>query len=441
MLLVYIIFVYLPRIFGVGLRAAGCRPYVLWAAQQYNPSLFCNIKINNLPYSREPEIPEFFYKEYQMRNTFKALIAITAGSILFTAVCVLGSKASFLDEATKPSPLKTKNSTIIHEMQNAYQRIYEEYKDSVVFISTEKTVKVNQNNPFANDPFFRQFFGNVPQEPSTRKTHGLGTGFILSSDGYICTNHHVIANMDSVTVKVSDKEYQAKIVGSDPVVDIALIKIEGAGKFKPVHLGNSDELKVGDMVVAIGNPFGLDRTFTSGIVSATGRTVIDSMGNSHIQTDASINQGNSGGPLINIDGEVVGVNRAILSESGGNVGIGFSIPINTVKTTLLQLKEFGKVKRGYLGVQISPLTEDFSKELGLSNTEGALVGGIEENSPAEKGGLRIKDVIIAVEDKPIKEYRELIEAVSKTEIGKTIKITIWRDKKKTNVWVTVKERP
>ncbi|MCL2025416.1 MAG: trypsin-like peptidase domain-containing protein [Leptospirales bacterium] len=377
-----------------------------------------------------------------MHNTLKAFIAIAVSSILFTTVCALGSKASFLDEATKPSPLKAKSkTTIVHEMQNAYQRIYETYKDSVVFISTEKTVKVNQNNPFANDPFFRQFFGHAPQGPSTRKTHGLGTGFILSSDGYICTNHHVIANMDSVTVKVNDKEYKAKIIGSDPVIDIALIKIEGTGKFKPVHLGNSDELKVGDIVVAIGNPFGLDRTFTSGIVSATGRTVIDSMGNSHIQTDASINQGNSGGPLINIDGEVIGVNRAILSGSGGNVGIGFSIPINTVKTTLLQLREFGKVKRGYLGVQISPLTEEFSKELGLPNTDGALVGGIEENSPAEKGGLRIKDVIIAVEDKPVKEYRELIDAVSKTEIGKTIKITIWRDKKKTNVWVTVKERP
>ena len=379
-----------------------------------------------------------------MRNIIKLLIAITVSSVLFTAVCVSESKTSFLDEAAKPSPLKTKsNSTIIHEMQNAYQRIYEEYKDSVVFISTEKTVKVQQNNPFANDPFFRQFFGNTPQGPSTRKAHGLGTGFILSSDGYICTNHHVIANMDSVTVKVNDKEYKAKIVGSDPVIDIALIKIEGDSgkKFNPVHLGNSDELKVGDIVVAIGNPFGLDRTFTSGIVSATGRTMIDSMGNSHIQTDASINQGNSGGPLINIDGEVIGVNRAILSESGGNVGIGFSIPINTVKTTLLQLKEFGKVKRGYIGVQISPLTEDFSKELGLPNTEGALIGGIEDNSPAEKGGLRIKDIIIAVEDKPVKEYRELIEAVSKTDIGKTIKITIWRDKKKTNVWVTIKERP
>ncbi|MDR3238225.1 MAG: trypsin-like peptidase domain-containing protein [Spirochaetia bacterium] len=376
-----------------------------------------------------------------MRKTKQVLIAIAIVSSALAGVYLFGAKSSFLDEANQPSPLKTKDdSTVIHEMQKAYQRIYEDYKDSVVFISTEKTVKMQQNNPFADDPFFKQFFGNQ-QGPSTRKAHGLGTGFILSSDGYICTNYHVIADMDSVTVKVNDKEYKAKVIGSDKIIDIALIKIEGSGKFKPVHLGNSDELRVGDIVVAIGNPFGLDRTFTSGIVSATGRTAIDATGNSHIQTDASINQGNSGGPLINIDGEVIGVNRAILSENGGNVGIGFSIPINVVKTTLLQLKEFGKVKRGYIGVQISPLTEDFSKELGLANTEGALVGGIEENSPAEKGGARVRDVIIAVDDKPIKEYRELVDTVSKTEIGKTVKITLWRDKKKTNIWVTVKERP
>lgn len=368
------------------------------------------------------------------------VLASTALIVSVLAVCLLNAQTSFLSEALKPSPLKSKNnSTVAYEMQRAYQRIYEEYKDSVVFISTEKTVKVRQRNPFFNDPFFRQFFGESPQG-STRKAHGLGTGFIISSDGYICTNHHVIADMDSVTVTVNDKEYKAKIIGSDKVIDIALLKIDGTGKFKPVHFGNSDDLKVGDIVVAIGNPFGLDRTFTSGIISATARTAIDANGNSHIQTDASINQGNSGGPLINIDGEVVGVNRAILSENGGNVGIGFSIPINIVRKTLEELKEYGKVKRGYIGVQISLLSEDFAKELGLANTDGALVGGIEENSPADKGGLRVKDVIIAVNDKNIKDYRELISIISKAEIGKTVKLTVWRDKKKTNVWVTVKER-
>ena len=376
-----------------------------------------------------------------MQTKTKIFIPAVIAVIMVTAVCFLSAKTTFLSEAEKPSPIKLKDSaSIAYELQRVYQRIYEEYKDSVVFISTEKTVAVRRNNPFSNDPFFRQFFGEAPQG-QTRKAHGLGTGFIISSDGYICTNYHVIAEMDSVTVTVNEKEYKAKIIGSDRLIDIALLKIEGSGKFKPVHFGNSDNLKVGDMVVAIGNPFGLDRTFTSGIVSATGRTAIDAIGNSHIQTDASINQGNSGGPLINIDGEVVGVNRAILSESGGNVGIGFSIPINAVKNTLEQLKEFGKVKRGYIGVQISPLSEELAKELGLPNTEGALVGSVENGSPAEKGGLRVKDVIIAIDDKNIKDYRQLLEIVSKAELDKTIKTTIWRDKKKTNVWVTVKERP
>lgn len=374
----------------------------------------------------------------------KNRILISAGILAATVIagtCLLGASSSFLSEAEKPSPLRSSiNSTVVHELQNTYQKIYDEYKDSVVFISTEKTLKIQRNNPFANDPFFRQFFGDGGGE-STRKAHGLGTGFIISSDGYICTNHHVVADIDSVTVKVNDSEYNAKVIGSDKLIDIALLKIDGSKKFKPVHFGDSDKLKVGDIVVAIGNPYGLDRTFTSGIISATGRTAIDATGNSHIQTDASINQGNSGGPLINIDGEVIGVNRAILSETGGNVGIGFSIPVNTVKTTLAQLKEHGKIKRGYIGVSIAPLTQEFAKELGLDNTNGALVGGVEEGSPADKGGVRIRDVITAVNDSAVNEYRDLLTAVSNAQIGKTVKLTVWRDKRKTNLWVTVKERP
>lgn len=368
-------------------------------------------------------------------------VGIIAAAVLTAGM--LSASSSFLSETERPSPLKnTSDAKIVHELQRAYQRIYEEYKNSVVFISTEKTLKVRKNNPFADDPFFRQFFGNTPDSgESTRKAHGLGTGFIVSSDGYICTNHHVVADIDSITVKVDDTEYKAKVIGSDKLIDIALLKIDSGKKFKPVHFGNSDELKVGDMVVAIGNPFGLDRTFTSGIVSATARTAIDRTGNSHIQTDASINQGNSGGPLINIDGEVIGVNRAILSETGGNVGIGFSIPINTVKKTLVQLKEHGKIRRGYIGVQIAPLSSEFAKELGLSNDHGALVGSVEAGGPADKGGVRVKDVIIAVNDKNITDYTDLLTEVSAAPIGKTIKLTVWRDKKKTNLWVTVKERP
>jgi len=354
--------------------------------------------------------------------------------------------ADFLTDAASTSPLKDKNkNSAVYELQKAYQEIYEAYKDSVVFISTEKTVVNRFNHPFFNDPFFRDFFGpRGPQgqkKEQKQKQKGLGTGFILSKDGYICTNHHVVDQMDSVTVMVNDKEYKAEIIGSDALTDIALLKIKGDTSFKPVFLGDSDRVKVGDISVAIGNPFGLDKTITTGIISATGRKEIDSIGLSHIQTDASINPGNSGGPLINLDGEVIGVNRMIYSNSGGSLGIGFAIPVNTAKKVLVQLKDHGKVKRGYIGVQISPLTEEYSKELGLEKPGGALVGGVENSGPAEKGGLKEGDVIVKLNDEQITDYKDLLDIVSNSEIGKTIKITVWRDKKQLNFWVTVIERP
>jgi len=369
------------------------------------------------------------------------LIIILLIAIQFFLLPLLKAEESFLNDAYQPSPLASDpEQASVHKLQETYHKIYNMYADSVVFISTEKTVQVRYQHPFMNDPFFRDFFGNRKTMPETQKQKGLGTGFILSKDGYICTNHHVVADIDTVTVTVGEKKYKAKIIGSDPLTDIALLKIDGINRFKPVHLGDSDKVKIGDISIAIGNPFGLDRTYTSGIISAIGRKDIDKMGNSHIQTDAPINQGNSGGPLINIDGEVIGVNRAIYSTSGGSVGIGFAIPINTVKETLIQLKAHGKIRRGYLGVQISPLTEEFAKELGLKKAEGALVGGIIQDGPAYQAGLRVKDVILEVKDQKIKDFTSLLNIVSKLEIGKTVKITAWRDKQKINFWVTVKER-
>ena len=375
----------------------------------------------------------------------KSLRSATLTMLVISCMFV-NAGAAFLDDATAPSPLKDKNrNSPVYVLQNSFHEIYELYKDSVVFISTEKTVKTRYNHPFFDDPFFREFFGQRGQSKRNRemnrKQKGLGTGFILSKDGYICTNHHVVDKMDSVIVKVNDKEYDAKIIGSDALTDIALLKIKGDDNFKPVHLGNSDTVKIGDMSVAIGNPFGLDKTITSGIISATGRKQIDSIDNSHIQTDASINPGNSGGPLINLDGEVIGVNRMIYSRSGGNLGIGFAIPINTAKDVLLQLKKHGKVKRGFIGVQIAPLTDEFAKELGLEKPEGALVGSVEQGGPADKAGVRERDVIIGVNKTKIEDFKQLLDVVSKTDIGKTIKITVWRNKKKINLWVTVTERP
>ena len=351
------------------------------------------------------------------------------------------AETGFLDEAARESPLKKQNpNSPVYELQKAFEKIYEQYRNSVVFISTEKTVRMRNNHPFMDDPFFREFFGNRKM-PETHKQKGLGTGFIISSDGYICTNHHVVAGTDSVTVTINQKVYKATIVGSDQVTDIALIKITDSGRFVPVYFGDSDAVKIGDMAIAIGNPFGLEKTITTGIISATGRRVINDAGVTHIQTDASINPGNSGGPLINIDGEVIGVNRMIYSSTGGSLGIGFAIPINTVKETLAQLQKYGKVRRGYIGVQISPLTEEFAKELGLQKAEGALIGSVEKNGPADQAGLRIRDVIIKIEGKPVANYAEMAAIVGKSTIGKSVRVTAWRDRSEINIWVTVKERP
>jgi len=353
----------------------------------------------------------------------------------------LMGETSFLSETGNKSPLKKSETSVVHELQNTFHDIYNQYKDSVVFISTEKTISIKGFNPFMDDPVFREFFGMKDNTPKTRKARGLGTGFIISSDGYICTNHHVVQNVDTVTVTVADKSYEAEIIGSDIVTDIALLKIKGKGFFKPVYFGNSEDVKVGDFVLAIGNPFGLDKTFTSGVVSGTGRRQLDEMGNSHIQTDAAINQGNSGGPLINLDGEVIGVNRAIYSSTGGNIGIGFAIPVNAAKETLVELKKYGKVKRGYIGVGMSPLTEDIAKKLGLQDNQGVLVGNVIKDGPAAKAGIKESDVIVKIDDKSIKDGISLIQAINSKKIGSSIKVTVWRNKTSENLQVTIKERP
>lgn len=351
----------------------------------------------------------------------------------------LKNNNNFLKEVYAESPLKNKHkNTSIYELQQAFYEIYELYKDSVVFISTEKTVRIQ--NPFYNDPFLRRFF-SIPELPETQKQRGLGTGFIISSDGYICTNHHVIEGMEVVKVKINDKEYNAKIVGSDKFVDIALLKIDGVSNLKPVYFGDSDKVKVGDWAIAIGNPFGLDRTFTVGVISAVARKDVDQLGNSHIQTDASINPGNSGGPLINIDGEVIGVNRMIYSQTGGNLGIGFAIPINTAKVILEQLKKHGKVKRGYIGVQISSITEDIAEEFQIKEQEGVIVIGIVRGSPADKAGIKIGDIILEANGKILKNPDDLIKIVNELPIGKRVDLKIKRKNTIMDIVVIIAERP
>ncbi len=370
------------------------------------------------------------------------VVTVLLSLFFITGVFCKNSSGSF--GSSESSPLRSDSSVAdAVKAQDVFRKVYDMNRNSVVFISTEQTVKI-QRNPMFDDPFFRQFFGpDMQQQPQTQKRTGLGTGFIISEDGYVCTNFHVVNGVDKVKVKVNDEHFDATIVGSDERTDIALLKLNSNKKFTPVFFGDSDTVKVGDWAIAIGNPFGLDKTFTVGVVSAVARKDLDLMGGSqaHIQTDASINPGNSGGPLLNIYGEVIGINRMIYSQSGGNIGIGFAIPINTAKSVLEELKTHKKIKRGYIGVQIVPLTEDYAKQLGLSNTDGALVGAVADDGPASKGGVIAGDVITAVDDKEIKNYGDLVSKVESTEIGKTLKIQVWRNKSKLNLYITVKERP
>ena len=362
--------------------------------------------------------------------------------------CTENRIASLFGNAQTSPLLNDVDSKRTFVVQKNFRKIFELYKDKVVFITTEQVVRVKRR--FYDNPFFQDFYGwgqrrRGRRRPGGRsqvqKKKGLGTGFIISSDGYIATNHHVIKGVDRVKVKLQDTNYEAKIIGSDERTDLALLKIEPKKPLKPVFFGDSDKVQVGDWAVAIGNPFGLDKTFTVGVVSAIGRNDVDMMGGSHIQTDASINPGNSGGPLINVFGEVIGINRMIYSKSGGYMGIGFAIPVNIAQNILEQLKKHKKIKWGYIGISIVDIPENYAKKLGRDSVNGAYVGGVSEGGPAEKAGLRVGDLITKVNKKTIKKYKDLLGVIGLTPVGKTLKMTVWRNKQYVTLSVTVRERP
>lgn len=291
---------------------------------------------------------------------------------------------------------------------------------------------------FFGDDFFERFFDQMPQGDTPSKS--LGSGFIIDKEGYIITNNHVIEGADEIRVKLSDKEeFEATIVGKDKKTDIALIKIAPPPGLPVVTLGDSDSLKVGEWVMAIGNPFGLDQTVTVGIVSAKWRKLGMGPYEDFIQTDAAINQGNSGGPLFNTRGEVVGVNTAIFSTSGGNIGIGFATPINLAKSVVKQLKEKGRVIRGWLGVIVQTVTPDLAKSFGLDQKEGALVADIDAAGPAAAAGIRKGDIIVAFNGTPIKEMDQLPLLVAQTPVGSKGELTIIRDGKKISKAVEIGE--
>jgi serine protease Do len=314
---------------------------------------------------------------------------------------------------------------------------------SVVTIIAVKVIRgpAQGAEPFGSqDPlrdFFERFFG--PQMPEEYRQNAMGTGFIIDRDGFILTNNHVVEQTEELKVRLSDNtEHKADIVGRDPKTDLALIKIKANQPLVPLVLGNSDRLKVGDWVVAIGNPFGLGNTVTAGIVSAKYRQIGGGPYDNFIQTDASINPGNSGGPLLNLDGEVIGVNSAIFSQSGGNIGIGFAIPINMAKQLLPQLRE-GKVRRSWLGVMIQNVTPELKAKLGLGTDEGALVSDVVPGGPAEKAGIKRGDVIAQFDGKIIRSSRDLPFVVASTPIGKSVVVEVMRGKQRMNLRVKTEE--
>ena len=341
---------------------------------------------------------------------------------LVIAVALVGAgygMSSAVKTADHPAAAVTKTSDIPMVPAN-FSDLAEKVRPGVVNIQVVKSVK--------NAGFEFPFPFRIPENPhGGPEQQGVGSGFVISADGYILTNNHVVHEATEIKVKLADgKEYDAKVVGRDLKTDLALLKAEGASGLHALQLGDSDSLKVGNWVVAVGSPFGLEQTVTAGIVSAKGRVIGSGPYDNFIQTDASVNPGNSGGPLLNMEGEVVGINTAIFSQSGGNVGIGFAIPVNMAKEIAPQLKEKGHVTRGWLGVGIQKITPELAKSFGLKEEKGALVSQVVKGGPADKGGLETGDVIVEFDGKKISDSNELPRMVASIPIGKAVSVKVLR---------------
>ncbi len=332
----------------------------------------------------------------------------------------------------------------------SFADIVERVAPAVVNISTTKSVSRDPNFPFPAPPpgspfedFFREFFDrDRPPEQAPRRTSSLGSGFVVDPEGYVVTNNHVIAEADEIHVVFGDDtSYDAELVGRDLKTDLALLKIKGEGPFPSVKFGDSDKMRVGDWMIAIGNPFGLGNTVTAGIISARSRDIRAGPYDDFLQVDAPINRGNSGGPSFNLDGEVIGINTAIFSPSGGNVGIGFAIPSNLAVPVIESLKKEGRVRRGWLGVRIQTVTDEIAESLGLEEAKGALVASVTPGGPAEDAKIEPGDVILEFDGKKIERMRNLPRVVAETEIGKPVEVVVWRDGKRKELEVTIGELP
>ncbi len=376
-------------------------------------------------------------------KSFKAaLIAV----LVATAMLGFGYRISTAVKAMNPPVSAETALSTVPMIPANFSSLAEKVRPGVVNIQVVKKIKNTQfgfhqfqGNPFGDTSPFEDFFGRFFQgnPPRNFEQKGVGSGFIISRDGYILTNNHVVDNADEIKVSLADgKEYKGKVVGRDPKTDLAVVKIEGASDLHALKLGNSDDLKVGNWVVAVGSPFGLEQTVTAGIVSAKGRVLGSGPYDNFIQTDASINPGNSGGPLINMNGEVVGINTAIIANGQG---IGFAIPINTAKDIAPQLEQKGHVTRGWLGVGIQEVTPALAKSFGIKEGKGALVAQVMPGGPAEKAGIEQGDVIVNFDGKEIASSKDLPRIVAATPIGKTVTVKLLRDGKAVDQQVKVGE--
>jgi serine protease Do len=364
----------------------------------------------------------------RFRKLFRTALPLAAVALVVTAIALaphLGASAAThaiwnetpvaVAPATTPAP--------------NWVAIAKELKPAVVNVSTRSMQRGNDQT----DPFFQQFFGRQPRH----SVRGLGSGFVINPDGYLITNNHVVDGAADVRVKLSDgRQLPARVFGHDARTDLALLKIDAAG-LTAIPLGDSAALQVGEPVMAIGNPFGLEQTVTTGIVSATGRVIGEGPYDDFVQTDASINPGNSGGPLINARGQVIGINTAIFSQTGGSVGIGFAIPVNLAKSVVAQLANGGQVVRGWLGVGIQPVTADLAKGFKLPGAEGALVTSVSDGSPAARAGLKAGDVIVEYDGRKVARASELPRAVAETPVGRNVSLKVMRDGQPLTLTATV----
>jgi len=369
-------------------------------------------------------------KDLRSMNALKVALFVLLAGLLLSSSAFAQTKARPVDAAGALPSLAD---------------LVEKVKPGVVNISTTTTVRV-PGNPFRHffgqddgpfNDFFKRYYGDMPDREL--KQRSLGSGFIIDKEGYIITNNHVVERADEITVKVSGGEHKARIIGRDPKTDIALIKLTTPVKdLQPLPVGDSDKVRVGDWAIAIGNPFGLEETVTLGIISATGRVIGAGPYDNFLQTDAPINPGNSGGPLLNLKGEVVGINTAI---AAAGQGIGFAIPINTAKMITAQLRDKGKVTRGWIGIVLQTITPEIASKLGIKETHGALVSDVAPGSPAETAGIERGDVIIAFDNKELKNAGDLPRVVADAPIGKTVNVRLVRKGKQQDVALKVAEMP